>query len=136
MKCICQSKFHFKINTVIYLYLMFGICDKKLYFIYYFTKLKQSVRKNILNLPASLNQGSVTYHKCQNDRKDDFEWQGQRGLRQNIEKRWILCLLQANPLVLLFSFEPLSDLSSGSLFWILGKPLLNFTSSLTSQGLT
>lgn len=66
---------------------MCGICDKKKSFIYYFTKLKQSVKNNILNLPASLNQGSAVDHKCHNDRKDAFEWQGKSGRRQNIEKR-------------------------------------------------
>lgn len=62
------------------------MCDKKPYLIDYFTKVKQNVGENMLNLPASLNQGSEMYHQYQSDKNDHFEWQGQGGLRQNIEK--------------------------------------------------
>lgn len=56
-----QGKFCFDINNATYLHLMFGIADRKIYFIY-LTNLKWAVRNHILNLPASLNCGSVEHH--------------------------------------------------------------------------
>lgn len=84
---------------------MCGICERRHNLFIYITKLKQCVRNNILSLPASLNQGSAVNHKYQNDRKDDFEWQDQDGLRQNIEKNRHLCPFQAIPLVSSFSLQ-------------------------------